>query len=240
MKQLTIVCAAVLFFGAALWGANKSANFSGNWKLDPDLSDPAPKTNQTKQGSGGVTGSILSGLSASGLMNGVYIQSSKGEIPFGNDATQGRPVAGSGYGFPGIGGMPGRFGPAVPARPVPAYGIMMPMSKNLEIRQTGDKIQINHKGANNGEDLIETFMLNGKPQVEMAETVKGTRLKQITRIKLSKAKLLLDTQTTLPDRKSVNRKREFALTEGGAILVKETISASGYAISNQIFVYNKE
>jgi len=254
MKQIVVVCLAILFLCSVILGADQKINFSGTWKQDTGISDSSPKT-KTKGGGGGVPNMPISipGFGGGG-MGGM------GGGMGGMGGGMGGMGGGFGGGGMGMGGMGGGFGSpgglismaantatgAIRGRnnsggnPVPDYGIATPVGKTLVIEQTAKELKITNKETNASEDYVETFKLNGKDKIEMVDTEGGSKVKRVTKIKLEKTKLTLTTVTMLSGGNSTTRKREFTINkETGVLFIKNTASGKGFATQYQNLYYNK-
>jgi len=211
-----------------------------------------------------VLGGSLSGLSAIGLGGGGFGGGGMGGMGGGMGGMgggmggMGGGMGGMGMGGMGMGGMgmggggiagivnsAARVSSAVSGQgrggvgSVPNYGLARPVADTLEIQQTKGEIQINNKKASNGEDLVETYKLNGKEKVEMVENANGSKVKQVTKIKLDRYKLAVTTTTMIPGGGSQTIKREFSLDKEKGMVIKVTVSGSGFTTQHQKLYYNK-
>jgi hypothetical protein len=274
MKQILVVCLAILFLCSVVLGANQKANFSGTWKQDPLLSDDGLKAPKKGTTTDRVLGGSLSGLSAIGLGGGGFGGGGMGGMGGGMGGMgggmggMGGGMGGMGGGMGGMGGGMGGFGggyggmggggiagiinsaarvsSAVSGQgrggysgTVPNYGITRPVSETLEIKQTKGELQINNKKAFNGEDFVETYKLNGKDKVEMIPNANGSMVKQTTKIKLDRVKLVLTTTTMIPGGGADTTKREFTLDKEKGMVLRYTVKGRGFPTHLQKLYYNK-
>jgi hypothetical protein len=126
--------------------------------------------------------------------------------------------------------------------PVDTRGINSPIGKTLEIQQTAKDLIITNKEVAGGEDLVETFKLNGKDKVEMINTEGGSKVRQVTKIKLNKEGLTLTTTTMLPGGGSFTKKREYTINKDNkdGMVLKITLSGKGFSTQTQKLCYNKD
>jgi hypothetical protein len=147
---------------------------------------------------------------------------------------------GGGMGMPG-GGMGGRGG----GMGTPGGGLSgmgqggSQMAKTLVIEQTATEMKITSKAVNNGQDLVETFQLDGKEKGEIQNLPNKSQAKQLTKVKLDKSKLTINVKTGSEAGNQNTKKREFVLSNSGKVLTLK-ITMGGRVNSTQKLVYDKE
>jgi hypothetical protein len=125
---------------------------------------------------------------------------------------------------------------AFQAKKVPG-GILKPAGKKLTIQHTGNEIRITHKEAAPGQDQVEIYKLNRKNQIDMVETSIG-KLKQITKVRLGKDNIEIETKTIIPGDDPIVNKTQFMLyPENGLMVMKIVAKLNKYDTQHQKFYY---
>jgi hypothetical protein len=84
------------------------------------------------------------------------------------------------------------------------------------------------------------FALNGKEKAETVTFSSGGNLKRISKVKLGKDNLKIETRVIIPGGNFITGNREFTLVEkANAMLVKISIRGRLYSPPNQKLYYNK-
>jgi hypothetical protein len=227
MKRSIVICLAVFFLSVAASVKSNKPNFGGIWNQDPLLSNLVPASKGDESGSA--------------LLNNIgIIGSDMTTIP--NPAVTAIGLFGS---VLGMAGQLARSGQGVRGA-VPTINLFTDlsisplMSTALDIEQTKSEITITHKGANGSQDFVETFALNGKEKVETVTFSSGGNLKRISKVKLGKDNLKIETRVIIPGGDFITGNREFTLVEkANAMLVKISIRGRLYSPPNQKLYYNK-
>lgn len=217
MKQsILLACLVVLSFAFSGYAANASVDFSGEWLLDDQKSDPMPIPIRDLGAPGpGGGGGMMGG--GGGMMGG------------------GGGMMGGGGGFPG-GGFPGGGFPG--AKP-PADNKPVPMV----IRQSGTDIQITTTV--NGQPIIETYSYNGKEVVESVPPAPNSQDpgKKKTKATLKKNSLSIQQNTQYSQTENGFKKDYSLSSDGKTLTVKiKTTNRFGMMVNQtqQKLVYNKQ
>jgi hypothetical protein len=234
MKRLMIALVlAVLCFNLCLLSADKPLSLSGTYVQDVKNSDPFPKySNAGGFGGGGFGGG---GFGGGGFGGGGF----------------GGGMGGPGMGGPGMGG-PGMGGPggASAKKSDPnANAPQVTRETRLTIQQTEKEIQLSTVITTNGQPgqpIIEKFSLDGAENVEMQTNQNSAvQTKKVTKAKLKKDKLEVNTNTTYPPSPQYNAsmtmemKREYSLSKDGKTLTVK-MSMGGMMPWSQKLIYVKE
>ncbi len=137
-------------------------------------------------------------------------------------------MGGPGGGFGGMGGPGGGFGRGGGQS-----------NKTFIIKQTESEIQITNKGASNGKDLIESFMLAEKDKKELVDSFGGKKVTRTTKIQLGKDKFTVTVKTPSQFGSASWTQREFKLSNDGKTMTLK-INTKGSVPTAQKLVYHKE
>jgi hypothetical protein len=183
-------------------------------------------------------------------LSGTYVQDVKNSDPFpkySNAGGFGGGGFGGGMGGPGIGG-PGMGGPVKKSDPN-SQPPQVTTETRLTIQQTDKEIQLATVITTNGQQgppIIENFKLDGEEKVQMMKSPNSSvETKQVTKAKLKKDKLEINTSTTYPPSPQYNAsmtmdmKREYSLSKDGKTLTIK-MSMGGMMPWSQKLIYVKE